>query len=1116
MPYSSAEIAAQNGAYAQHYAMMGIGGGFGPQGMGMAADSMMGSATSRAGGVAGPMMNMGLGMMGMDPISLGMRAGMGSWRMGAGLMGAGSVGMATAGVAGLGLMGASWAGGQMMQGMQNQQGFNQGMRQNFNFINGQGGQGFSRADLGGISSTLQSMTSQYGPGGEVNTFGELSKLAQNMGKMGLTTGVRDAQEFSKRFKEMVSTLKTVATELGTSLESAQELLSSARGSGIFKTADQLKFGATLRTTGLAGGLSTSEMTAMGNIGSQISRSVGGLGRQGAMGGIRALGQIGTATQIGAMSEEDIYNATGLTGAEGRQAMATGMMQNSASFMKSSRGRFFLASIAQKDGKLDMDAVNQYMMGGGMSVNETRNKAHENLRGVGRANFIRNEGRLRGAAMEQFGALAPALALQGWLEGKGIDTETDRGMLAVQRYLGVGRDEADETMKVMRNLPQIMQEQRRVGRDDSFMQAKGQHMKSRDIRTRLDQMKEGVQSKVQKWGADLFTSGSNWLEDIANRVLDNYQTQMNEDVDKVTYHARFGGTGAQKSIKELLGTAESMKTGRAAAEKLGLMSAGGFSAGNNSGMQQYSRATLAAAASAAPGAKPSVISDLDKYKSGMGPEGVGDFFSGQGGYRSIAEANRALGASMLSGRSDKDYMRDAGTGNQFLGMLSMGASAAGRLGKSYLDMFNGTKSEEQGSIFSSAFEDSKKFIRSRSDLANQDQARGDFLRSKEGRQLIGSLNEGDASAGMKRLKELQSGEYSKLTNDEKGQLQALQMTSMGVEYTRLQDDKTLGKDDRAKRVQHLLEQAKASDAIKGTGTGKVTEADLKQWGTTVSAAQYFNQRDNALQYAAKTGKQGVDELAAMTRTGLITRGKGGEMELRATTKKDGLSADGSQAAKLALEITKDQANLVNITDEDAKLRALQGIQDKSIGADGKGGLAAQVGNMSTRDKRAFAKMMSGTQFGDLAMDMAGADTQVRGMMKATGGRSPAAMARIMGLQLGKDAEKDLTAEGLEQKLGMGGNADFDKTLKGALDAMKGGKNNAGQLMQQALSSLSDEARAKIKATNEGEADPLQQKIADNSDKATTHLENIAKKIGAMPEILQKLADSNTSNVEKDTK
>src|SRR5690606_5011736 len=102
------------------------------------------------------------------------------------------------------------------------------------------------------------------------------------------------------------------------------------------------------------------------------------GRAGAMGGMQAISQVGIAQRAGVMSEEDIYNVTGLTGAEGRQAMATRMMQTSANFLRGGLGRRFLASMAGKDGTLDEESVDAYMHGGAVGTGGTMNMAHKNL------------------------------------------------------------------------------------------------------------------------------------------------------------------------------------------------------------------------------------------------------------------------------------------------------------------------------------------------------------------------------------------------------------------------------------------------------------------------------------------------------------------------------------------------------------------------------------------------------------------------------------------------------------------------------------------------------------------------------------------------------------------
>lgn len=510
-----------------------------------AGEQAMGGLMNRA-AAAAPLAVGGAALLGLDPIGMGFRAGSMASGMGMGLGGSAMVG---AGVA-MPLLAAgavgTYAGGQMMQGAQEQQQLNQMLRATFHQRSPYG-QGFTSSGMSQIGSSMRAMTTEFGPQGEVTSFNELSRLASNMGRMGMTTGVRDAREFNERFRQMVSTLKEVATEMSTSLEEAQKMMQSLRGSGVFGMGSQRNMLGQMRAGALSGGLAMSELTGMANIGSQISRMYGGLGRQGAAGGVEAITQIGTAQQIGALSEEDIYNATGLTGAEGRRAFATRMMQHTGRFLKRGKGRYFLASVAGEDGELNEENVEDWMYGG-MSVGETRKNAYKNLAGVGRANFIRNEGRLRGAVMEKFGGLAPTMALMSWARGRGVDVNDmdDRAMLFAQRQLGFGRDEMDAAVKMAQRLPEIMRERRLASEDDDFLRGEASYRSQHGIegiQKRIDQAKAKVQSKLRKVGQDIFTSGSEALAEWFNKTMDVYEERMTDDIDRIWQNAGRGGAGS---------------------------------------------------------------------------------------------------------------------------------------------------------------------------------------------------------------------------------------------------------------------------------------------------------------------------------------------------------------------------------------------------------------------------------------------------------------------------------------------------------------------------------------------------------------------------------------------
>ncbi|MEI6356756.1 MAG: hypothetical protein WCP53_06600 [Verrucomicrobiota bacterium] len=482
------------------------------------AEHLGGRALSMGASAGGALLTGGMALAGIDPLSIGLRSGMGALAGGSSLTGAAAMGMGAAGAVALPLMAGGYAVNQMFHGAQQQQQLNNTLRSNFRQLGG-GGQGFGRGEMGAIGSGLREMTHQMGPGGEVASYGELTSMVGQMSQLGLTKGVKDVQEFSKRFKEMVDAAKVMARELGTTLQGATEAMGSMRQMGVFGTGSQMQFATQARSYAMSGGLAMSEVTAMGSIGSQVSRSVGGRGRQGAMGGMRAIGTVGAALQSGVLTDENIFDSTGLTGAEGRQAMATNMMSRDANFLRSTRGRYFMAQMADRDGNLDA-GVAQEFMNGGMSVERTKELAHGALGKVGKANFLRNEGRLRGSVLEQFGGNVNVMALQGWASSRGIDINDmdDRSMILGQRQTGMGRDEFESALKMAKGLPEIMRQQQNSATSDQMLRTRADKLSTRGIaglQKNFERFKHEINSSFEQAGADIESYVSNQIERFIN-------------------------------------------------------------------------------------------------------------------------------------------------------------------------------------------------------------------------------------------------------------------------------------------------------------------------------------------------------------------------------------------------------------------------------------------------------------------------------------------------------------------------------------------------------------------------------------------------------------------------
>lgn len=516
-------------------------------GAGHMASGMMGSMVNTAAAVGAPAAGLGLAIAGKDPISLGFGAGAFAHRAGMGLMGSIGVGAAAAGALTLPVMAAQWAGGQMLTGMQQQQGLDEMIRQTYGASSNLGRGGFSAGQMGQIGTMMRGIAATPGPQHQMTTFGELTQLMQGMSQMGMmpragATGP-NLQEFTTRFRSMLKEVREVAHAFNTTLTEAQETMGAMRQSGIFK--NQGAVAREMKSWALGGGIATTELSAMMSIGSQISRSIGGRGRAGAIGGMRTLGQVGIANQMGLLSEEDIYNVTGLTGAEGRQAYATQQMQQSASFLQSGFGRRFLASVAGKNGQLDAGSALSWMTGD-IGAGETMAMARGNLGKVGRANFIRNEAKLRGAALEQFGGMTDVMALSGWLEGKGINLNDDRANVWLQRRMGWTEEQAEQKLQQMRNMPDIMRQQS-IATEETQMQARNEERRSRvgirGVKRKLEEFRHNVSNKFQEMGADIYKWGENALERWINGVTDEYYESISKDVGAVVQDL-VSGTGPQ--------------------------------------------------------------------------------------------------------------------------------------------------------------------------------------------------------------------------------------------------------------------------------------------------------------------------------------------------------------------------------------------------------------------------------------------------------------------------------------------------------------------------------------------------------------------------------------------
>lgn len=1185
MPLTSAQISAMNGAFQQQYmqnqSMSGMiqppGYNLGGYNTGAQNEGLAGGMMNRGMGVGAPVAALGMGLMGLDPLSMGIRGGMAAHGLGAGLGGSMMAGVAAAAPMMAGMAGVGYMGHQMMSGAQQTQQFNQDMRGSYSFFNphGQGGRGFSEGNIRQIGGNLRDFAGQGGNGQFGGTmsqfelgpsFAELGRLASGMGRMGMADGVRNAKEFTDKFKEMMKTVKSIATDMGTSLEEAQKTMAAMKGSGIFK--NQAGITGALRAASIAGGLATTEVTGMMNIGSQISRMYGGTGRQGAVGGIRSIEQVGMAVQTGALSEEEIYNTTGLTGAEGRRAMAQQNLMMTGSFLKSSKGRWMMASMAGKDGQLDQGSVNDFLAGG-MGVDATRAAAHRNLRGVGRANFIRNEGRLRGSIMEEFGGMAPAMAMMGWAQGKGIDINSmgDREMLFMQRQLGLGRDEADSMVKMAKALPDMLQHRRGAKQDDAFSREHGlraQNSGLEGVKRKLDAAKDSVNNEMQKVGQAVLGTMSDAVAEWGNKLAGTYEERAFEGIREMHRAAMGGGGGARSLTSGNLGKLygggggenflhEDIGQARYRDRTQGLQ----FSArmATLSGVDPEVSKLLSGNAGALSSAYGSAgglagLAGEDRmagFKQRFGKDtALGRHFrgldaKGQAAFMQQAELSMGMSTGLLSetmqvpglpqlvggGEDHSNPKAQERLGRALLGIKSTEESAQNTaaqlrrtqsaMGGNPMMAGSGMDAGAGSAIFGSLFGGIADALNG---TKAKTQAAGSLFENAETRKLAFDMLTGDTGATGRLQKArmgvlgsaAERGGMDKLTDAEKGTLGALSAIEVTSDLHKVLEGK--GGDLRKmtdKDWAPLIAKRRAAVAAAGGDPDSVDKGHLLSLASGVKSGAIRARSEIVATLAKQVGRTTTEEMQVLDAGGVARLTKHGgveKMTLTADTEKALFAAGGKgavQAANAALA-TQDLGLRLGKASDPAEQAGLYGEYTAAASAAREG-----LAGLDVKSLRAIGSRMAGTDEGDMATSMV-----MRGQAMGAGKRrkgAAGAVADQLGVHMDRDQlaamrgkSPEVQAAMLARELGVTGDKDFVSGLTEAIGTVgqKGGEIRGADVLARARTGASKETQEKLREYAKDRQGP-QEKMVDLLKSSNDSLKIIADGVKPTKSALDNLSN-----------
>ena len=709
MAYSSADISGMIGgqtamfsnysAYSMQVGgMVGTGPMMGGGGMPMPQQPHMGSkmAGAAAMGMGGAATGISVagGLMGgaagwADPFTAGARgfsAGSGGMsaigsafaqggaRAGIGAIGGGIGGAALAAAPAVAAgMAISHAGSQMYQGVQNLE----DVRSMSGHFGSQMGQAGSTMGGGMGTGTIKKITGALHElvGEDMRTtMEELKVVMDNAGRMGMLTGITDANTFKQKFGGIVKQVRQVADIMGSTLAEAAPMMGQLNKMGMWTGADVMG----TAVAGRASGAAPQMMQTMGQ-GAAISHAMGGTMRAGAMMGRESFMNISAGVQSGALTNRDIMGYTGgVGGAEGQRMVASSMQGIMSRFGQTSAGRLMMAGLGQRGeggeftGGIDKGKLEDFL-GGGTSIQDLQKQGRKQLSGPNAASFMDVEGELAQNLGAEGGIGAMSKITEQVMGKMGADPKLRQQLM--RQMLGVSNREAKMLTKLMDEMPRIRDQQSRQTEDainKAFEQLEQKQHRSWDaLKTAATHsLTEGINRPLQEAGEQLAADfGEAW--DSASDALTGRTRRISMGTKERQRLIRGGALTADYSSLGLGDAGQSFVSG-SAVENLtrGIQSEGLGEIGIGAALGGLMLPGIGTAVGAAFGARATGLTDGGTQKQaalrrlGIGTEGGEGALDLGGGFRaSRADVRRG----MMRGS-----MRAGGAGRKAMGFDKKGA------------------------------------------------------------------------------------------------------------------------------------------------------------------------------------------------------------------------------------------------------------------------------------------------------------------------------------------------------------------------------------------------------------------------------------------------------------
>lgn len=385
---------------------------------------------------------------------------------------------------------------------------------NLNFINPTraSGRGMGTGEVAELTRELRDIAHDTS-----RTFDDVMSNLRDINDMGLLNTARNAKDVSRRVRQVMKTVDTIADAMGVTMKEAMGFYGSSRLSGMF-TDGAIAGNMIQRGVLGAHGFTGQQFTQLQRGGAQIAQQFGARRGQGARMITRFAGDVARAGGLGIIDADTFVEATGReAGPEAYAQIASTMSQAALRFTQTGLGKAALAYAGEVDeegrftGRIDAARMRDLQQGR-LSQADIMRGAQERLSSRGaRTSFARRMrgGRLAGDFAERGGTdVIGQLVQQIAGERFGEMGRDDIATLLMERFAGLDEVHAEMLADLARNQTQIARARRREEVSELQQAIRDQERKlrpgflgtgrlSREIGR---EWRQHVRDPIQQWGA----------------------------------------------------------------------------------------------------------------------------------------------------------------------------------------------------------------------------------------------------------------------------------------------------------------------------------------------------------------------------------------------------------------------------------------------------------------------------------------------------------------------------------------------------------------------------------------------------------------------------------------